>query len=219
MNYNYVLQDRKEAGKKLAALLQHYRGADTVIMAMPRGGVVVAFEIAQALQAPLDVIVARKIGAPDNPEYAIGAIAPGDIKLMNPEVQAYLDFDSPEVEKIVAHETKEMERRIKLYRGDRKTLNIKGKNVIIVDDGVATGQTALASILAIKKMQPKKIILAVGVCADDSAEMLQQYVDEFVCLAMPEPFYGVGMWYKDFSQTTDDEVIELLELNFNSRNG
>lgn len=205
-----VFANRQTAGRELAVALEEFREEKPIILGMPRGGVILAFEIAQALNASLDVMVARKIGAPNQPEYAIGAIAPGDIVVINPEAVAFYDISSPEVQAVIAREKQEMLRRIKLYRGSKPELELKNRTVILVDDGLATGQSALAAVLAIKKMQPKKVILAVGVCAVDSAAILRQEVDELVCLSMPEQFYAVGLWYQDFSQTTDDEVIALL---------
>jgi len=205
-----IFRDRKEAGQKLAELLKSYTAEKPIILAMPRGGVVVAYEIAQALKAPLDVIVSRKIGAPSQPEYAIGAIAPGDIRVFNDEAISSLDISKTEIETLVAREKKEMERRIKLYRGDKLPLDLKDKVVIIVDDGVATGQTALVAIRSVRKMQPKKIIFACGVGAYDSMKLLQQEADEVISLSVPKMFYAVGQWYQSFEQTTDDEVIRLL---------
>ncbi|EKD45683.1 MAG: phosphoribosyltransferase [uncultured bacterium] len=205
-----IFRDRKEAGQKLAELLKSYTAEKPIILAMPRGGVVVAYEIAQALKAPLDVIVSRKIGAPSQPEYAIGAIAPGDIRVFNDEAISSLDISKTEIETLVAREKKEMERRIKLYRGNKPLLDLKDKVVIIVDDGVATGQTALVAIRSVRKTQPKKIVFACGVCAHDSMELLRQEADEVISLSMPKMFYAVGQWYQSFEQTTDDEVIRLL---------
>lgn len=210
MSEPIVFQNRVEAGQKLAQALEKYREDKPVILGMPRGGVVLAYEIAKELQAPLDVIIARKIGAPGQSEFAIGAIAPRDIIVFNPEVSSYYHADDPEVQIIVAKETRELERRLKLFRGNKPELVLQDKTVIVVDDGLATGQSALAAILSIKKLKPRKIILAVGVCAIDSAALLRREVDELICLSMPEEFYAVGLWYRDFSQTTDEEVIELL---------
>jgi predicted phosphoribosyltransferase len=179
---------------------------------MPRGGVVVAYEIAKAFKAPLDVIVTRKIGAPTQPEYAIGAIAPGNIQIFNVEAISSLHIDNTEVKTIVMSEEKEMERRIKLYRGNKPAFDLKDKVVIIVDDGVATGQTAIVAIRSVRKMRPRKIIFACGVCARDAVVMLRQEADEVICLSLPEIFYAVGQWYLNFAQTTDAEVMQLLKL-------
>jgi putative phosphoribosyl transferase len=209
MNTTNVFKNRQDAGKQLAALLKHYQKDLPIILGMPRGGVVVAFEVAQALLAPLDVIVARKVGAPNQPEYAIGAIAPGGVRVFNPEVAELFNFT--EIEELVVREQQEMERRINVYRAGRPALDCKGRVIIIVDDGVATGQSALAAIRAVRKMQPKRIIFAVGVCASSAVEMLKHEVDEVICIIIPEFFYAVGEWFKDFAQTTDDEVVKLLQ--------
>ncbi|CAL7963830.1 putative phosphoribosyl transferase [Gammaproteobacteria bacterium] len=206
-----ILQDRKEAGRKLAEVLSNYMVEKPIILGMPRGGVVVAYEISKALKAPLDVIVTRKIGAPSQPEYAIGAIAPGDIRVFNVEAISSLGLDNTEIKAIVEYEEKEMERRIKLYRSNKPSLNLKDKVVIIVDDGVATGQTAMVAIRSVRKMQPRKIVFACGVCARDAAAMLEQEADKVICLSLPAVFYAVGQWYLDFAQTTDAEVLQLLK--------
>jgi putative phosphoribosyl transferase len=209
-----VFKDRQDAGEQLAKLLAPYAAERPIILGMPRGGVVVAAVIAKALKAPLDIIVARKIGSPLQPEYAIGAIAPGDVRIVNPEAISYLDIDNAEIEAIVQREKKEMERRIKFYRGTRPPLEVKDRIVIIVDDGIATGQTALAAILSIKKLQPKKIILAAGVCAREAVALLKPEVDAVICVSIPEEFQAVGLWYQNFAQTTDAEVISLLLNNY-----
>lgn len=209
-NTEVVFQDRKDAGQKLAKVLSHYAVEKPIILGMPRGGVVVASEIAKALNAPLDIIVSRKIGAPLQPEYAIGAIAEGDVQIFNSEAISSLGINEVELQALVAREKKEMERRIKLYRGNKPMLDLKDKVVIIVDDGVATGQTALVSIRSVRKMQPRKIIFACGVCARDALIMLKQEADVVVCLSQPVIFYAVGEWYKNFAQTEDAEVIKLL---------
>jgi|WetSurMetagenome_2_1015567.scaffolds.fasta_scaffold40290_2 putative phosphoribosyl transferase len=210
MDNNTVFYDRHDAGKKLAVVLVKYKGADLIILGMPRGGVVVAAEVAKFLLAPLDIIVVRKIGAPNQPEYAIGAIAEGGILVQNQETVGYYDFNSAAIKKIVAKEQQEMLRRIKKYRGNKAALDLAGKTVIIVDDGIATGQSALAAILAVRKKNPTRVILATGVCAFDSCKMLKASVDDLICLNQPNNFNAVGQWYKNFSATTDDEVSALL---------
>lgn len=210
------LKDRREAGIKLAAKLEKYRNTKPLILGMPRGGVVVAYEIAKALHALLDVIVARKIGAPGQPEFAVGAIAPGDVVVWNDEIRLYFAVDEKAVANIISQEQAEMQRRIQLYRGrdaaDLETI-VPGKSVIVVDDGIATGQSALAAVRSLRKLNPAKIVLAVGVAAADSLAMLQREVDEVICLAIPEPFHAVGLWYDDFAQVGDAEVIALLQQN------
>lgn len=211
-----TLYDRAEAGRELARLLKSYEKETPIILGMPRGGVVVAYEIASLLHAPLDVIVTRKIGAPNQPEFAIGAIAPGDIVLLNKEVIKDIQLSNTEIQSLINNETQEMKRRLKLYRGNRPAIDVKNKTIIVVDDGLATGLTALAAIRSLRQLHPKKIILAMGACARDSTKRLQQEVDELICLLTPEPFYAVGQWYRYFDQTTDEEVIQLLTLNRNA---
>lgn len=205
-----IFQNRAEAGKLLAKKLENYCDKKPIVLGMPRGGVVVAFEVAQFLKAPLDVVVARKLGAPGQPEYAIGAIAPGDVLVFNTETQTFFSKTSPEVQKIIAEEKVEMARRIKLYRGTDKELNLKSRIVIIVDDGIATGQSALAAIRSVKKQNPARIIFAAPVGARDSVDLLKREVDEIICLETPAEFNAVGLWYHEFLQTSDEEVIDLL---------
>jgi predicted phosphoribosyltransferase len=208
-----IYKDRVEAGQKLAQSLERYEDERPIILAMPRGGVVVAFEIAQKLHALLDVIVVRKLGAPFQPEYAIGAIAPNDVLVLNDEAKFYWQSDESVLQEIVSKEKVEMERRIKFYRGNNKALDIAGRVVVIVDDGVATGQSALAAIKSVRKLKPAKIIFAVPVGAKDSLAVIKKEVDEVICLATPTPFSAVGIWYARFDQTEDAEVILLLEKN------
>lgn len=209
-----LLKDRHEAGQQLAAKLEKYREEKPLILGMPRGGVVVAFEIAHLLQAELDVIVARKIGAPGQPEYAIGAIAPGGVVVWNEEARSYFSFESAEAKNLISKEEKEMERRLRSYRGvNAAPLAVQGRVAIIVDDGIATGQSALAAVRSVRALQPAKIILAVGVTSAEALAMLRREVDEIICLSIPEPFWAVGAWYENFSQTEDAEVIELLRRN------
>lgn len=205
-----VFKDRREAGRVLARMLEKYRNEDPIVLGLPRGGVVVAYEIAQALDAPLDVIVARKLGAPDQPELGIGAVAPGGVTLVDQRAINMLGYTEDEINEVAARERAEMQRRLHYYRGDGEP-NVRGKTAILVDDGLATGVTALAAARAVRQMGPRKVVLAVGVCPADTAEMLRQEVDEVICGATPEPFRAVGLWYENFEQTTDDEVIELLE--------
>lgn len=218
MQRTVIFKNRQEAGQKLAAELENIRDENPIILGMPRGGVVVAYEIARILHAPLDVIVARKIGAPTQPEYAIGAIAPGDVRLFNVEALAAMGLSEVELENLVAQEKREMDRRTKLYRQNRPALDLKDRVVIIVDDGVATGLSALAAVRAVKKMQPKKIIFAAGVSALDSANVLRKEVNSFVCMSISEDFYAVGAWFAEFEQTSDAEVIALLHQNQKEQN-
>lgn len=206
-----ILENRKEAGILLAKELAKYCNKDPIILGMPRGGVIVAFEIAKAFNAPLDVIVSRKIGAPDQPEFAIGAIAPNDIVIFDESLLAQLGLDKTSIQPYIQSEKKEMERRIQLYRGNKPFPDLRNRTVIIVDDGLATGRSAIAAVRSIKQFKPKKIILAVGACAIESKKLLEQEADEVICLLAPMNFYAVGQWYNDFSQTSDEEVIQLLK--------
>lgn len=206
-------KDRQDAGHQLAEKLIKYINDKPVIIALPRGGVAVGYEAAKILNAPLDVIVPRKIGAPSQPELGIGAIAPNGIRILNTELVRFLGISKTEIEQIVERETIEMNRRIKLYRKDLPPLDLYEKTVIIVDDGLATGVSAKAAILSIKQMHPKKIILAVPVSPPDTADKFRTYqnVDEFLCLYEPPDFYAVGAYYQNFEQVNDEEVINLLQ--------
>lgn len=200
--------DRRQAGRLLAERLHGYRGQpEVLVLALPRGGVPVAYEVAHGLQAALDVFVVRKLGHPAQEEYAIGAIASGGVRVMNPETQ----IDPDTVERVVARETAELRRRERLYRGDRPALAAAGHTVIVVDDGLATGSTMRAAVRAIAQQHPARLVVAVPVGAAATCAALRREVDELVCLAMPDPFRAVGLWYCGFPQTSDDEVYELLE--------
>ncbi len=204
--------DRTEAGRLLAARLTHYAGRqDTIVLALPRGGVPVAFEIARALSAPLDVFLVRKLGQPGHEELAMGAIATGGVRVLNRDVVAYLDIPQSIIDVVALQEEQELERRERLYRGDRPPPDVRGLTVILVDDGLATGSTMRAAIAALEKLEPKRIVVAVPVAPPSAIEELKGEVDEIVCDLSPEPFDGVGRWYRDFSQTTDQEVRGLLD--------
>jgi len=203
-------ENRREAGRVLARRLAPYHGGDTIVLALPRGGVPVAYEVARALGAPLDVIVARKLGAPGQPEFGIGAIAPG-VRLLDENGQAVLRHTPRYIEQVTAEETAEMERRLRLYRGDRPDPDVQGRTVILVDDGLATGVTARAAIRSLRQQGAGRIILAVPVCPADTAESLSREADEVACAMTPRPFHAVGSWYLDFGQTTDQEVAHLLD--------
>jgi len=203
--------NRNDAGQRLVSKLAQYANEKPLILGIPRGGVVLAYEIARALKAELGVIIARKIGAPNNPEFAIGAIAPKGIVVWNKEAILYLGIDEKTKKTLIAQEEVELERRINLFSPNiNLEKQIHNRTVIIVDDGLATGMTALATALSVKKMHAKKIIFAFGVCAKDSANMLAKEVDELVCFSLPNNLEAVGKWYKDFSQVSDEEVISLL---------
>ncbi len=203
-------RDRHQAGRVLAERLQHYRGRPgLLVLALPRGGVAVGFEVAQALQAPLDVLVVRKLGFPGHEEYAMGAIASGGVRVMNPMPGVAVSPD--EVAAVVAREQDELVRRERLYRGERPAVSVRGRTVIVVDDGLATGSTMRAAVLAIRQQHPAHLAVAVPVGAPDSCRELMDEADEVVCAAMPQPLRAVGLWYQDFPQVGDDEVRDLLE--------
>lgn len=203
-------EDRREAGRVLAGALAHYRGRpQLLVLALPRGGVPVAYEVARALKAPLDVLVVRKLGFPGHEEYAMGAIASGGVRVMNP--LPGMTVSAEQVAAVVARELPELQRREQLYRGQRPAPDLRGRTVIVVDDGLATGATMHAALLAIRQQEPAHLVMAVPVGAADSCQALQGVADEVVCVAMPEPFRAVGLWYRQFPQTSDDEVRTLLE--------
>jgi putative phosphoribosyl transferase len=202
--------DRRDAGQRLAERLMPLAAEDPVIVALPRGGVPVAREIAMALGAPLEILAVRKLGAPHNPEYGIGAVAEDGTRVIDAEAVAVLGLDQGVVDSLIARETEELRRRVAAYRGDRQPLDLKGRTVIVVDDGVATGVTDTAALRAVRRRRPGRTVLAVPVCAPDSAARLRDEADEMVCLTMPPLLYGVGQWYRDFSQVSDDEVVAVL---------
>jgi predicted phosphoribosyltransferase len=202
--------NRSEAGKEVATKLMKYANrGDVLILALPRGGVPVAYEVARALRAPLDVFLVRKLGVPGHEELAMGAIASGGVRVLNDEVAIY--FDEAAIDAVAAREEEELKRRERLYRGDQPAPDVRGRTVILVDDGLATGSTMRAAAAALRKLQPAKIIVAVPVAAPETCDEFRSEVDEVVCAVTPEPFMAVGLWYEDFSQTSDEEVRELLE--------
>lgn len=204
-------RDRTEAGQVLATELMAYANRpDVLVLALPRGGVVVGFEVAKALHAPLDVFVVRKLGVPGHEELAMGAIATGGVCVLNDEVVRMLHIPEEAIKAVIEREQRELERREHLYRDGRPAPDVKGRTVILVDDGLATGATMRAAIAALRQPQPARIVVAVPVAAPSVCEELGMQVDEIVCTQTPEPFYGVGFWYDDFSQTTDEEVHDLL---------
>lgn len=203
--------NRTEAGKLLAAKLTEYaRRDDVLVLALPRGGVPVAYEVATALNAPLDVCLVRKLGVPGHTELAMGAISTGKVLIINENVVNCLGISSQTIDDVTAIETNELERRHRIYRGDRPLPNIKNQTIILVDDGIATGATIKAAIATIKQQQPHELIVAVPVAGVSTCEDLATQADKVVCLIMPENLYAIGMWYEDFAQTTDAEVCELL---------
>jgi putative phosphoribosyl transferase len=205
------LHDRADAGRQLAATLSAYAGRqDVLVLGLPRGGVPVAYEIAKALHAPLDIFVVRKLGVPGQEELAFGALASDGMRVLNDEIVHALALADDEIETVVAREQREIERRERTYRGDRPLFDVQGKTVILVDDGVATGATLRAALAALRARKPAKIIAAVGVAPVETCETLAAEVDELVCLLKPDPFWAVGLWFADFSPTTDEEVRTLL---------
>ena len=204
-------RDRREAGRVLAGHLSAYANrSDTVVLALPRGGVPVAYEVAQALPAPLDIFLVRKLGVPGHEELAMGAIASGGVRVMNDEIIATLGLREEDITRVAAREATEIARRERAYRGDDPPQPVRDRTVILVDDGLATGATMRAAAQAIRAQGPAKLVVAVPVAASSTCDAFRAEVDEIVCAATPEPFYGVGLWYQDFSQTTDDEVRTLL---------
>lgn len=206
-----LFPDRAEAGRRLAELLQDYKEhADVIVLGLPRGGVPIAFEVAQALRAPLDVLLVRKLGVPGHEELAMGAIASGDVRFINEDLVKTLKISPDAIEQEAAAELKELERREHLYRADRPPLDLRDRTVILIDDGLATGATMRVSANAVRQQQPKQIIAAVPVAAPEICDPTRLEVDEVRCVETPQPFYAVGLWYKNFPQTSDAEVRDLL---------
>lgn len=203
--------DRREAGKILAEHLKAYANRkDVIVLGLPRGGVPVAYEVAQALKAPLDVFIVRKLGVPTHEELAMGAIATGDVTVFNEDIIRQLNIPKHMIDKVIHAEREELQRREQTYRGSRPFPDLAKKTIILIDDGIATGATIRAAVKAIKQFKPSKIIIAVPVADDAICESLSKEVDEVVCPMRPEYFYAVGAWYDNFEQTTDTEVYELL---------
>jgi len=203
-------EDRTDAGRQLAEHLADLRSAEPIVLGLARGGVVVGSEIAQALGAPLDVLTVRKLGAPGNPEYGFGAIAPGGVRFVDEDSAEMLRLTDKEIAQIAEVELAELQRQNKLYRGERPAPQIADRTVILVDDGLATGVTARAAIQAIRQQGPSQLVLAVPVAPPETARALAAEVDLLVCLETPLHFQAVGQWYRSFQQTTDQEVTELL---------
>lgn len=206
-----MFRDRREAGNVLAELLPAYRNRnDVLVLALPRGGVPVAYEVATAIGAPLDVFVVRKLGVPWHRELAMGAIASSGVRVLNEDVIRSLRISDDVIDEVTEVESQELERREAAYRDDRPRPELSGKVVILVDDGLATGSTMRAAVLAVRRFGPARVVVAVPVGASDTCRELGELADEVVCAETPDPLFGVGTWYEDFSQTTDDEVRELL---------
>jgi putative phosphoribosyl transferase len=204
-------EDRRDAGRRLAGKLSRFKDERTVVFALPRGGVPVGYEISRALEAPLDVFVSRKLGAPDQPEFGIGAVAAGGVRVLNQDVVRRLGIPDDYVQKITAQELAEVGRRLRYFRGERPETEVVGRTVILVDDGLATGVTARAAVQALRLRKPRRLILAAPVCAAQTAALFKRAVDELVCLESPSDLGAIGFWYRNFEQTSDEEVVELLE--------
>ena len=204
-------RDRRHAGRALAqALLAYASRTDVLVLALPRGGVPVGFEVAEALRVPLDVFIVRKLGVPGQPEYAMGAIATGGVRVLNDSVVRMLDIDSADIEAITLQEQDELARRELLYREGRPAPEVGNHTLLVVDDGLATGSTMRAAVQALRALRPTRIVVAVPTASAETCEQMRSEADEVVCLQTPEPFRAVGLWYEDFSQTSDDEVRALL---------
>ena len=204
-------RNRSDAGRRLASVLPEYRGrADVLVLALPRGGVPVAFEVARALDVPLDVFIVRKLGVPGHEEYAMGAIASGGACLIDESVVRELRITEDEIDRVAEAEQHELGRRERQYRGERPLPDIAGRTIILVDDGLATGASMRVAVSALRQEHPARIVVAVPIAPPDTCDALRREADDVVCAVTPEPFYAVGVWYDDFAQTTDEEVHELL---------
>ena len=203
--------DRRAAGRALAAELSEYANRpNVVVLALPRGGVPVAFEVAEALNAPLDLFLVRKLGTPRHRELAMGAIASGGVRVLNDDVIQWYGVTADEIEQVATEEQRELERREAAYRDGRPAVPLEGRIVILIDDGLATGSSMRASVKAVRKHRPARIVVAVPIGARETCDELSALADQLVCVCSPEPFVAVGQWYGDFDQTTDEEVRELL---------
>jgi putative phosphoribosyl transferase len=213
-NVRPLFRDRFDAGRVLAADLSGFTGrTDLVVLALPRGGVPVGHEVARALGAPLDVFLVRKLGLPGHEELAMGAIASGGIRLINEDVVRAYGVSDADIDAVTAVEQRELERRERIYRDNRPLPSLHDRTVILVDDGLATGATMRVAVLALREESPASIVVAVPVAAAETCDEFRAIVDDVVCAETPAPFYAVGLWYEDFSQTTDEEVHELLTAN------
>lgn len=207
-----IFKDRTAAGQVLAKQLTAYANQkDVIVLALPRGGVPVAFEVAKALNAPLDVFLVRKLGVPGQEELAMGAIASGDVQVLNHALVQRLNLSEATIAKVVAKEQRELERREQLYRDDRPLPEMAGRTVILVDDGLATGATMWAAVQALQQRHPARLIVAVPISSPETCQEFESEVDEIICAETPRPFNSVGLWYDDFSQVTDHEVHNLLK--------
>ena len=217
--FDEPFRDRREAGRVLARALQKYANRDdVVVLALPRGGVPVAFEVAEALGAPLDVFLVRKLGTPGQRELAMGAIASGGIRVLNDEVVRWLGITPEQIELVARQEQLELDRRQQAYLEGRPAAPLEGRVVILVDDGLATGSTMKAAVQAVRQRHPQRVIVAVPVGARDTCSEMRALADEIVCARMPEPFSAVGLWYRNFDQTTDEEVMDLIHEHASASN-
>jgi putative phosphoribosyl transferase len=207
-----LYKDRTAAGQRLAAELAIYANRpDVLILALPRGGVPVAFEVASSLKAPLDVFLVRKLGVPGQEELAMGAIASGGMRVLNEEIVRSLSLSQTAIDQVAEQEQQELERRERLYRDDRPAPDLHERIVILVDDGLATGATMRAAVRALRQQQPARLVVGVPVSSPETCHEFKSEVDDIVCAEIPRPFYSVGLWYDNFSQTTDEEVRDLLK--------
>ncbi|MGH9740669.1 MAG: phosphoribosyltransferase [Candidatus Acidiferrales bacterium] len=215
-----IFADRADAGRQLAAKLEGYAGQpDVLVLGIPRGGVAVAFEVVQALGASMDVFLARKLGAPGQEELAFGALASGGVRVLDRDLIAELNISGAEIERITQSVKSELERRDSAYREGRPSLDVAGKTVVLVDDGIATGSSTMAAVQTLRQMRPAKLVLAVPVAPASNCKRLREQVDEIVCVSAPEKFYAIGQFYEDFTQVKDQEVIELLRRSAQNRDG
>jgi len=204
-------RDRFEAGRQLAEGLERHRGSNAVVLGLPRGGVPVAYEAARTLELPLDVFVVRKLGLPGQPELAMGAVAGGGTRVLNEDVLLAAGVEEETLERVAGEESAELERRERLYRGDRPPLELRNRDAILVDDGLATGSSMRAAVHALRDREVSAVTVAVPIAPEETCDALAPDVEEIVCLRTPRPFLSVGTWYEDFSQTTDQQVRELLD--------
>lgn len=205
-------EDRADAGHQLAEHLSFYKDERPVVFALPRGGVPVGAEISRLLDAPLDVIVARKLGAPGQPEFGIGAVAPGGVRVLNERAVQALSIPEDYLEWVTGRESAEVERRLKLFRrGGHTYPDLRTRTAILVDDGLATGVTARAALLTLRRLNPRRLVLAIPVCASQTIELLRSQTDDLICLLIPDELEAVGLWYRNFEQVSDEEVVRLLE--------
>ena len=209
-----LFADRVDAGRRLGAelarRLPRLRDEDPLVLAIPRGGAPVGYEVARAIEAPLDLFIARKLGAPGHEELGIGAVAPGGTRILDADAIRALDVSDAYIEEVTRKELAELERRLRRFRGNRPPPRIEGRSLVLVDDGLATGVTALASLTALRFQRPRRLVFAAPVCSVEGAQAVARQADDVVCVATPDRFFGVGAWYHDFTQTTDEEVVELL---------